>query len=57
MTLQRISLKQNPDKGQEARNVSPEFILIYIFPQLVINQFGYECGYGNSALRNMLCPP
>jgi hypothetical protein len=42
------------DKGQESRNISPEFILIHTFAHLVINQFSYECGYGSSALRERI---
>lgn len=46
--------KTKLDKGQEARNISPEFILIHTFAHLVINQFSFECGYGSSALRERI---
>jgi hypothetical protein len=46
--------KTKLDKGQEARNITPEFILIHTFAHLVINQFSYECGYGSSALRERI---
>lgn len=41
-------------KGQLARNITPEFILIHTFAHLVINQFSYECGYGSSSLRERI---
>lgn len=41
-------------RGKEARNISPQFILIHTFAHLVINQFSYECGYGSSALRERI---
>jgi hypothetical protein len=46
--------KPKIDKGQEARNITPEFILIHTFAHLVINQFSYECGYGSSSLRERI---
>jgi hypothetical protein len=41
-------------RGQEARPVSAEFILIHTFAHLVINQFSFECGYGSSSLRERI---
>jgi hypothetical protein len=41
-------------RGQNPRNLKPEFILIHTFAHLVINQFSYECGYGSSALRERI---
>jgi hypothetical protein len=41
-------------RGQERRNITPQFILIHTFAHLVINQFSYECGSGSSALRERI---
>jgi hypothetical protein len=41
-------------KGQNRREIKPEFVLIHTFAHLVINQFSYECGYGSSALRERI---
>lgn len=41
-------------RGQEGRNITPQFVLIHTFAHLVINQFSYECGYGSSALRERI---
>lgn len=41
-------------KGQEARKITAEFILIHTFGHLLINQFSYECGYGSSSLRERI---
>lgn len=41
-------------KGQQRREIKPEFVLIHTFAHLVINQFSYECGYGSSALRERI---
>lgn len=46
--------KTKLDRGQEERNITPEFILIHTFAHLLINQFSYECGYGSSALRERI---
>jgi hypothetical protein len=46
--------KTRLEKGNVARNITPEFILIHTFAHLVINQFSYECGYGSSALRERI---
>lgn len=32
----------------------PEFILIHTFSHLLINQLGFECGYGSSSIRERL---
>lgn len=53
-TLSRNFNKQKTDRGLEARNITPEFILLHTFAHLVINQFSYECGYGSSALRERI---
>ena len=41
-------------RGQERRDISPQFVLIHTFAHLVINQFSYECGYGSSSLRERI---
>lgn len=55
--IKRLSDNYNQERlkrGQKARNIIPQFILIHTFAHLVINQFSYECGYGSSALRERI---
>ncbi len=55
--IKRLSGNYNQERlkrGQKARNIIPQFILIHTFAHLVTNQFSYECGYGSSALRERI---
>lgn len=58
--IQRITKLSNnynserQKRGQERKNITPQFVLIHTFAHLVINQFSYECGYGSSALRERI---
>lgn len=55
--IKKLSDNYNQERlkrGQKARIIIPQFILIHTFAHLVINQFSYECGYGSSALRERI---
>jgi hypothetical protein len=49
-TMDQLSIKRN----QQAREVTPRFVVIHTLAHLLINELIYECGYGSASLRERL---
>lgn len=41
-------------RHQDAREVTPRFVMLHTLAHLLINQLIYECGYGSASLRERL---
>jgi hypothetical protein len=41
-------------RGQPARVVTPQFVLIHTLAHVLINQLAFDCGYGSASLRERL---
>lgn len=41
-------------RHEEARIVSPRFVLLHTFAHLLINQLVQDCGYGSASLRERI---
>lgn len=57
--LTRLKNLQDSYKGSKfgansEGELRPEFVLIHTFAHLIINQLGFECGYGSSSIRERI---
>ena len=41
-------------RGQEARPISPKFVMMHTFAHVLINQLSFDCGYGSASLRERI---